>query len=94
MPKTIRSQVYQVKEEFEILAIPTSTGKLLDLDLEDDIDPGLFEEEPRKDKPVIYLLRESRNWLLSIRELDDIFTDTEAEDEDLLSDEPIPRRRI
>ena len=85
------SQVYQVKEEFEILSQSLLNREIaMDLDLEDDIDPGIFEEESLEEDETSNIPSERIKELAVVDQeaIDDIFTDTEAEDlEDLLSDE-------
>ena len=45
------NQVYQVKEEFEILSQSLLNREIaMDLELEDDIDPGIFDEESHEEE--------------------------------------------
>ena len=85
------SQVYQVKEEFEILSQSLLNREIaMDLDLEDDIDPGIFEEESLEEDETSNIPSERIKELAVVDQeaIDDIFTDTETDDlEDLLSDE-------
>ena len=85
------SQVYQVKEEFEILSQSLLNREIaMDLDLEDDIDPGIFEEEGLEEDETSNIPSERIKELAVVDQeaIDDIFTDTETDDlEDLLSDE-------
>ena len=85
------SQVYQVKEEFEILSQSLLNREIaMDLDLEDDIDPGIFEEESLEEDETINIPSERIKELAVVdqEDIDDIFTDAETDDlEDLLSDE-------
>ena len=85
------SQVYQVKEEFEILSQSLLNREIaMDLDLEDDIDPGIFEEESLEEDETTNIPSERIKELAVVdqEDIDDIFTDTETDDlEDLLSDE-------
>ncbi len=85
------SQVYQVKEEFEILSQSLLNREIaMDLDLEDDIDPGIFDEESLEEDETSNIPSERINELAVVDQeaIDDIFTDTETDDlEDLLSDD-------
>jgi pilus assembly protein FimV len=85
------SQVYQVKEEFEILSQSLLNREIaMDLDLEDEIDPGIFEEEGLEEDETSNIPSERIKELAVVDQeaIDDIFTDTETDDlEDLLSDE-------
>ena len=85
------SQVYQVKEEFEILSQSLLNREIaMDLDLEDDIDPGIFDEESLEEDETSNIPSERMNEFAVVDQeaIDDIFTDTETDDlEDLLSDD-------
>ena len=85
------SQVYQVKEEFEILSQSLLNREIaMDLDLEDDIDPGIFEEESLDEDETTNMPSERIKELAVVDQeaIDDIFTDAETDDlDDLLSDE-------
>lgn len=85
------SQVYQVKEEFEILSQSLLNREIaMDLDLEDDIDPGIFEEESLEEDETTNIPSERIKELAVVdqEDVDEIFTDAETDDlEDLLSDE-------
>jgi len=90
------SQVYQVKEEFELLSQSLLNRELaMDLELEDDIDPGIIDEKSLNKEADVGSVSEDELEDLPVGDqgaIDDLFTKSDEDNsdsddlEDLLSD--------
>ena len=91
------SQVYQVKEEFELLSQSLLNRELaMDLELEDDIDPGIIDEKSLNEEADVGSVSEDQLEDLPVGDqgaIDDLFTKPDEDNSDsddlegLISDE-------
>lgn len=76
------SQVYQVKEEFENLSQSLLNREIaMDLQLEDDIDPGIFDEESHE-KETNDGNESEESTLVNQETVDDLFTESDEDSSD------------
>ena len=91
------SQVYQVKEEFEILSQSLLNREIaMDLELEDDIDPGIIDGKSLDEEKDVETFSEDELEDFAVGDqgtIDELFTESDEDNsdsddlEDLLSDE-------
>ena len=81
------SQVYQVKEEFENLSRSLLNREIaMDLQLEDDIDPGIFDEESHEeetDDGIGAGNKSEESTVVNQKTVDDLFTESDEDSSDL-----------
>ena len=81
------SQVYQLKEEFENLSQSLLNREIaMDLQLEDDIDPGIFDEESQEeetDGEIGSGNEFEESTVINQETVDDLFTDSDEDSSDL-----------
>ena len=80
------SQVYQLKEEFENLSQSLLNREIaMDLQLEDDIDPGIFDEESHEeenDDEIGSGNEFEESTVINQETVDDLFTDSDEDSSD------------